>query len=411
MQRKFLNNLVKVKTFLAFNLIIFIAKIFYSIHNNFSTNYFEDWSIANNLAKFGVYSEFMEVGSTAYKLPIYPLFLSSVIYFFPKNSTEIIIILQHVLFFFIPIFFLLISKIFNAEKIGIVTAYFFIFSPAYFFYSNVIEATNVFVQIILIWFFFYLNIYKGIYKTNFQYVLFSIITALLFLTQIVIVPLAVFLVLYLLVSKKIILKNWIFIFTLALIFYSPWVIRNYIVFDKFIPTKTPVWQNIYLSYTPMVNVLDKVKLVSSKNEIKTFQMRKHISEFEMEKIYKKETLKVLKGKQEIVLLKMIQNTVLLWYVPSRFFYDNSFKIVFGRKIFVILLNIFTISALFILFKNNKKLFYLSIIVFINFTFPYAIGHAANTRFKLDFEWYQYFLVAYLFYYFYKKLTKTKKSDF
>ena len=106
MQRKFLNNLVKVKTFLAFNLIIFIAKIFYSIHNNFSTNYFEDWSIANNLAKFGVYSEFMEVGSTAYKLPIYPLFLSSVIYFFPKNSTEIIIILQHVLFFFIPIFFL-----------------------------------------------------------------------------------------------------------------------------------------------------------------------------------------------------------------------------------------------------------------------------------------------------------------
>ena len=224
-------------------------------------------------------------------------------------------------------------------------------------------------------------------------------------------PLAVFLVLYLLVSKKIILKNWIFIFTLALIFYSPWVIRNYIVFDKFIPTKTPVWQNIYLSYTPMVNVLDKVKLVSSKNEIKTFQMRKHISEFEMEKIYKKETLKVLKGKQEIVLLKMIQNTVLLWYVPSRFFYDNSFKIVFGRKIFVILLNIFTISALFILFKNNKKLFYLSIIVFINFTFPYAIGHAANTRFKLDFEWYQYFLVAYLFYYFYKKLTKTKKSDF
>ena len=62
------------------------------------------------------------------------------------------------------------------------------------------------------------------------------------------------------------------------------------------------------------------------------------------------------------------------------------KIVFGRKIFVLLLNFFTIISLFYLFKSNRKLFYLSILFFINFTLPYSVGHAANTRFKLDFEW-------------------------
>ena len=80
-------------------------------------------------------------------------------------------------------------------------------------------------------------------------------------------------------------------------------------------------------------------------------------------------------------------------MPSRYYYDNSLKIIFGRKIFVCLLNVFTILSLIYLYKNNKKLFYLSILVFINFTMPYAIGHAFNTRFKLDFEWVQYFIVS------------------
>lgn len=208
------------------------------------------------------------------------------------------------------------------------------------------------------------------------------------------VPLAVLLIVYLLISKKVNFKNWIYIVVFSSVSYSPWIVRNYIVFDKFIPTKTPVWQNIYFSYTSYVNILDEVKLISDENQEKTFRLRRHVSEFEMEKIYKKEALKALGGRKNIVFLKMTQNVLLLWYVPSRYYYDNSIKIVLGRKFIVCLFNFFTILSLLFLFKNNKKLFYLSILVFINFTVPYTIGHAANTRFKLDFEWYQYFLVSY-----------------
>jgi hypothetical protein len=402
MLKKIINNLLQVKILLIFNIVIFIAKFIFSYKNKFSTNCFEDWSIASNIAKYGVYSEFIEVGSTAYKLPVYPLFLSAIIYLFPKNTFESIIIIQHIVYFFIPILFILIARLFNAEKIGILTGFIFLFSPAYFFYSNIIEVTNVFIPILLIWTYFYLKIYLKNYKTNYIYILFSLITAILFLTQIVVVPISILLIIYLLISKKLNFKNWISIVVFSSVFYSPWVIRNYIVFDRFIPTKTPVWQNIYLSYTSSVNILDDVKLISDKNSEEIFRLRRHVSEFEMEKIYKRETLKVLDGKQKIVFLKMAQNVMLLWYVPPRYFYDHSMKIVFGRKIFVLLLNFFTIISLFYLFKSNRKLFYLSILFFINFTLPYSVGHAANTRFKLDFEWYQYFLVSYLIYYYSKR---------
>ena len=400
MLKKIINNLLQVKILLIFNIVIFIAKFIFSYKNKFSTNCFEDWSIASNIAKYGVYSEFIEVGSTAYKLPVYPLFLSAIIYLFPKNAFESIIIIQHIIYFFIPILFILIARLFNAEKIGILTGFIFLFSPAYFFYSNIIEVTNVFIPILLIWTYFYLKIYLKNYKTNYIYILFSLITAILFLTQIVVVPISILLIIYLLISKKLNFKNWISIVVFSSVFYSPWVIRNYIVFDRFIPTKTPVWQNIYLSYTSSVNILDDVKLISDKNSEEIFRLRRHVSEFEMEKIYKRETLKGLDGKQNIVFLKMAQNVMLLWYVPPRYFYDHSMKIVFGRKIFVLLLNFFTIISLFYLFKSNRKLFYLSILFFINFTLPYSVGHAANTRFKLDFEWYQYFLVSYLIYYYF-----------
>ena len=402
MLKKIINNLLQVKILLIFNIVIFIAKFIFSYKNKFSTNCFEDWSIASNIAKYGVYSEFIEVGSTAYKLPVYPLFLSAIIYLFPKNAFESIIIIQHIIYFFIPILFILIARLFNAEKIGILTGFIFLFSPAYFFYSNIIEVTNVFIPVLLIWIYFYLKIYLKNYKTNYIYILFSLITAILFLTQIVVVPISILLIIYLLISKKLNFKNWIYIVVFSSVFYSPWIIRNYMVFDRFIPTKTPVWQNIYLSYTSSVNILDDVKLISDKNSEEIFRLRRHVSEFEMEKIYKRETLKVLDGKQNIVFLKMAQNVMLLWYVPPRYFYDHSMKIVFGRKIFVLLLNFFTIISLFYLFKSNRKLFYLSILFFINFTLPYSVGHAANTRFKLDFEWYQYFLVSYLIYYYSKR---------
>lgn len=306
-----------------------------------------------------------------------------------------------------PYIIIKILKIFKRKKVGVLGAYIFIFSPAYFFYSNVIEATNVFIPIFLLWLYFYFTIFKQDFSYK-NWILLSILTAILFLTQIVIVPFAIILLIVSLWMRKIGIKKMTVLLIITSFLYSPWVIRNAITFDRFIPTKTPVWQNIYFSFTPNVSIWDSVMLISSSHEAYTFNLRHKVDEFTMEQIYKEETLKVLKGNEDKFVLKAVQNIVLLWYVPSRYFYDNSLEILLGRKIFVLIINILTLCALFYYYKRVPLLFWGYILLFIGFTIPYMIGHAANTRFKLDFEWTQYILVA-LFLYEYLKCNKMIKN--
>ncbi|MDO5615646.1 MAG: glycosyltransferase family 39 protein [Cruoricaptor ignavus] len=372
-----------------------ILKIVCSVINNFETRHIEDWSIANNIAKYGTYTEFMSVGSTAYKLPVYPLFLSVFAYLFPENSLAVIIVVQHLILFVVPIIIIKTLSLFGKEKVGILAAFIFIFSPAYFHYSNVIEVTNVFVPLFLIWIYVYSKIFLG-KSTTLYYVFFGISTAVLFLTQVVVIPIVMILFLVLLLFKKIKITGLAIVLFVTAIFYSPWIVRNKMAFDKIILTKTPVWQNIYLSFTSAPNICNDVILIDDEHERYTFHLRKSVNEFEMERIYKEKTLEVLDGKEIIFIKKSLQNALLLWYVPSRYFYDNSLPILFGRKIFTIILNIFTIFFLFYIYKKYRLLFWISLLLFANFTFPYMIGHASNTRFKLDFEWYQYILVALFF---------------
>lgn len=137
------------------------------------------------------------------------------------------------------------------------------------------------------------------------------------------------------------------LFTIS-VFYSPWVIRNHIVFDKIILTKTPFWHNLYFGFVPQVNIIKEVQLISEQHERYTSGLRKSVDEFEMEKIFKKETLRVMNGKETVFFKKAIQNAFLLWYVPARY-YDDGFTALFGRKFMVLGMNIVTVFALFNLF--------------------------------------------------------------
>ncbi len=390
----FFDKFLNLKYLIIFNAIILVLKIAYSIYFNFPGLYFEDWSIAMNIANNGIYSEYINIGPTAYKLPIYPLYLSFWIKLFPDFSKEAIVISQHIIFFIIPFLIANVGRLLFNTKIGCLAGLFFIFSPGYFYYSNVIEATNLFIPLFLIWINFYLNIYLELKKNKGYFILFGVVTALLALTQVVVVPIILVGFLALLFFRKVSIKNIFLIGFVSTLCYSPWVIRNYIVFDKIIVSKTPVWQNIYFSFTSYTNVLDDVKLISDRHEYYTFHGRKHIDEFEMEKIYEFETRRVLEDKEGVFLKKMAQNVVLLWYVPSRYFYDSSLSIVIGRKFYTVALNLMTILSFVYFYRLGRKKMILGyLVVFIGFTFPYAIGHAANTRFKLDFEYLQYVLVA------------------
>lgn len=396
--KKVIGFFLQQKIFILFNILVLCAKIFYSSLHGFEGLTFEDWNIANNLAKYNVYSEYINLGPTAYKLPLYPILLSIFIKIFGDHAMAAVIIFQHLIYFFIPLLIISITKIFDKPMIGLVTSYLFILSPAYFFYSNTLEITNVFIIIFLNFLFWFLLIWeKG--SSSRRSIILAISTTFLFLTQVIAVPFSIVLLFSLLIFKKVKLKQFFFIICTVGALYSPWVIRNYVVFDKVIIAKTPVWQNIHFGYFSEVQIFESLQKIPFEKGEEIKRRRSKTDEFTMEAFYKKEVKEFEKNDPYISVRKAFANALMLWYVPSRYFYDNSLSILVGRKLYVIVINIMSILAMIEMYKR-RHLFLLifTLVLFANFTLPYMIGHAAMTRFKLDFEWYQLFLIAYFVYF-------------
>jgi len=404
------------KSFLVFNIIIFVAKIVFSAYNNFTVELFEDWSIARNLATHGMYSWNLEYGSSAYKLPFYPLFLSFFIkYFGIVDAAKSIIIIQHVFYFLIPVIIIKIFENFNLKMGGFLSAYFFIFSPAYFYYSNILEATNVFILLFAVWLYIYSILWTQT-SVGFQRIFtFAFITGCIALTQVVAVPIMGIMILLLIFYKKLSLKNGFVTVCIAIILYSPWVIRNYITFDKVIVSKSPFWQNVFLGYIPEYQILPNNNFITEEEKKVVFKKTAANDEFVSERIYQEEVLKIVEKDRFAPVKKGLNNIISLWFVPKTYFDNNRLAILIGRKLYVIFINLLLLISLIYFFRNNKKIFLFCCIILGGFTFPYLIGHAANIRFKLDFEWIETSIISLFIFLKYwnenEKLNKIRKQIF
>ncbi|WP_100075649.1 glycosyltransferase family 39 protein [Chryseobacterium camelliae] len=407
--RPFIKKILEWKFFLVCNVMIFILKVVFSAKSGFKAEHFEDWSIAENIAAYGKYAMDMRFGSSAYKLPVYPLFLSAYIKVFGTGPATVwIIITQHLFYFLIPVLLIGIFQNFRSKEAGFMAAYFFIFSPSYFYYSNIMEATNIFLPLFIGWIYIYSVIWrKGV--SNRGLIIFSMLTAIVALTQVVAVPVMALLGVVLLVSRKISLPKIMVVVSLSALCYAPWVIRNYITFDTVILSKSPVWQNMYLGYIPDYQILD-YSFVSEQHKKETFARISQHNEFEDEGIYRSEVEKIIRKDHWAPVKKAVNNIISLWFVPKKYFDDNSLSVVIGRKLYVMILNIALLISLVYFFRRNRMLFFLLILVFAGFTFPYLIGHAANIRFKLDFEWVQTSVIALWMGSYFLKSTQIKSAD-
>ncbi|WP_426279335.1 hypothetical protein ACN9MN_08980 [Chryseobacterium sp. S-02] len=216
--------------------------------------------------------------------------------------------------------------------------------------------------------------------------IFSVITAFVALTQVVAVPVMGVMTLFLIFYKKRSLKDIFTVACIAVLVYSPWVIRNYITFDKVIVSKSPFWQNVFLGYIPDYQILPDNHFLTEEEKKIVFKKTAAHNEFVNENIYKEEVLKIV-GKDSFAPIKKgLNNFISLWFVPKTYFDNNGLPILIGRKLYVIFINLLLLISLVYFFKNDKKIFLFCCILFAGFTFPYLIGHAANIRFKLDFEW-------------------------
>ncbi len=219
---------------------------------------------------------------TAIKALVYPFFLAIFVTLFDESTKIIIVHVQHAFLAFLPILFFRIGKELQLETLGKISALLFLLHPSYFYYPTVIEVTNLFVPLAMLRLEQFIKITKHA-QISYRHTLFGIFSGIVILTQpIALVP-VVFSILFILRAR---IKPLIVILASMLLPIVPWTVRNWIVFEKIIPTKSPFYMNFYVGLLPGYSGLEKFQFVDSNIAQKLDSMHKKIGDVQMEAHYK-----------------------------------------------------------------------------------------------------------------------------
>lgn len=352
----------------------------------------EDFNIAQHLAHgdgfaYGGFENDWHL--TALKAPAYPLFLAVFVVLFGESAKLAVALVQHALFAFLPIFFLRISKALEIETLGKLAALLFLVHPSYLYYPTVIEATNLFVPLALLWLEGLIGVVKSAVGVR-ACAWFGLLSGTLVLTQpIALVPIAFCLALML--RSRI--KSLTLVFALMLLPISIWTARNWLVFEKIIPTKSPFYMNLYVGLLPEYNGLHQFEFIDSEKIQQLNSLQQKLGDVAMEAHYKSAFLEAVQAKPMLYAQKTIWQAVLYWLFPPRYFEQVSLQFLLVRVLPVVVLNVLFIWGMIRLWKLNRRFAIALTLTLCYFTAVYALTHSANIRFKLDIEWLELYACA------------------
>ncbi len=355
----------------------------------------EDFNIAEHLARgegfaYGGFEG--DFHPTALKAPMYPFFLSLFIWAFSDASKVIIALVQHALFAFLPIAFFRIGAALEMKLIGKLAALMFLIHPSYLYYPTVIEATNLFVPLALCWLLVALRLANA--STNLRdFIIFGVLSGVLILTQpIALLPILTCIAIWF--RTKV--TSLLIILTALLFPISIWTARNWLVFEKVIPTKSPFYMNFYVGMLPEYTGLNRFELLDSATIQHLNSLQKVLDDVQMESHYKAAFLEAVKEKPLLYAQKTCWQALLYWLFPPRYFENLSLQFVVVRLLPVVVLNGLFVWGAIKLWRTRRNLALSILIVMLYFTAVYALTHVANVRFKLDIEWLELFVCAAVF---------------
>ena len=173
----------------------------------------------------------------AYRPPLYPLFLS-VLYFLRFNLTGVRIVQALISAGTVCLVFLTGKKLFS-EKVGAVAAGISVFYPFFIYYTGFLLTETLFIFLVVLSFYFLISMYGSERPRDSAKAGFSIgLAGLCRPVMELYLPVAL---VHILAGKEDMKKKMKKIFITGLLFaitVSPWVIRNYRIFNSFIPGTT-----------------------------------------------------------------------------------------------------------------------------------------------------------------------------
>ena len=329
------------------------------------TNLDNEWStLFSNLYNHGAFSYRSfdnKLIPSVYMPPLYVYYIYFIKLIIPDsyNLVRSVLISQIFLASIAVYYFFKINLIFFSKKMSLISTYIFIFFPLNILSS--LQISSITLQIFLNIMFIYttLQIINN-YKKNFSVILFSIISGLTILLRGEFVLIFIFSVLYLIFLKKINFKQVSIIIISALIILSPYLTRNFIVFEKITITKSfgyNLWKG---------NNIDST--VEGSESLKAFQTggidkkikaipKNNLYDFNYDKIFLENSLKFIQENPILFIERYIKK-----FLSFSFFNLNSNYPKYYHPLniipLIVISIIFTLSLIFCYQKKSETYNYL-----------------------------------------------------
>ncbi len=313
---------------------------------------------------------------------LYPFFLAAIYFIFGHHQIPVFIFQAILNSIAIGILYLLAFNVFNKESISILSSLIATFHPILLFLPSLMMTEAIFVPLIIITFYlYYIAQDSGELKC---YVLCGVFFALASLTREVIFPFLPILVIneFIMLKKSIskskaIIKSGVM---LAAIFItiSPWTIRNYVVFKRFLPLSTKLGITLWMYNNPSQEIGWDI---SCKGKI-MYEFPDSMNEIDRDRFYLLLALNYMKNNPGRVIANLPWK-FLRSVNPSLGTAKNRLARIFTAA-YVTPMMLFSLLGLFIQRNKFRRLSILYLLLF--YWLIIMIGSAPGPRYRLGIEW-------------------------
>ena len=166
--------------------------------------------------------------------PLYAYYLYLLSFFNFENQNFVLLVLfsQAILASISIVIFYKLNKFFFSQKISIYNSLLFSFFPLYLYATGQISSISLTIFLAIYFYYFFFKIKKD--KKYIDILLYSLIGGLLILVRREFIAIIILSSFYLFLFCKIPFRKVLLIFLISSITISPYLIRNYIIFDKII---------------------------------------------------------------------------------------------------------------------------------------------------------------------------------
>ena len=349
------NKFYLIPGLIIFSFLLRILTVYF-VHD---TQFAYEWDVLfNNLIKYNSYSFFTfneQLMPSTYMPPMYAFFLYFIAVITSLESNNLlysIFFVQIVLSTYSVYIFYELNQFFFSKRLSLINSLIFSIIPLNIYICGQISSVNIQLFFSLIFLKFIFQIIKN--QTQKNIIIFSIISGLLILTRGEFLIIFVLTLIFVFLKKKINISNLIKIILIVSLVISPYVIRNFIHFNKVIIVKSVgynLWKgNNKLSKVQGHEIFEIAEFKDLHNKVNNIKRNKYY-EINRDNIFLEEAINNLQTNPIKYAKLFFKKLFAFYFINLESTYPNYYN--FFHIFPIILLSILSIPGLLEIFRTNR----------------------------------------------------------